>query len=1103
MSSETLSGLVINTDYLTLQDEKILKEKQEQEKISLLEGAKIAYNEEQYLPLVLRTFGKEELIPDYNFKFTEETFNEVTDGVDEKYWDSFGSATSLAQAHQIKRRILDTQENNEKLATLGYAGIGLRVAASILDVPAALVTSATLGAAAPFVYSSKISRLSQYVRSGLVGAGTSGLITAPFIAEDPTRQLNEIGYNMLFGGLVGTALTRFLAPKHPAIIKSEAIAQQYGKSLERFNLENDGYQITEKGNKYFKQPKLFDQNKNTDEFDDLAKEQKNFIFSNKKQYATDQATAIKTISNLIEGDDVLQSVFERIDKTPNVAFSAIRFDKSSVLRTSPNPAMRTFAEKMAEEAVGNRDYSPSILTTDIFKNNYFQTKLIKFYKGYRPALDEYLDSKKVFIKSASINNISDFSEMVGRSIRGEVIDEPGVRKAAQHSRTFLKEMLDDFKKQGIAGAADILDNQNYFPRSWMVSKIVKISEKIKEENVIKFLKNSLIKGSRNLSDEDGFLLAKHILRMVKTTRYGDNLSIDRILKTTDESELRKILKDYTKLTDSEVNNLSRILLKPQKGNIPARFKRRASFDETHNEVINGINIKFSDFLDNNAEGVIGSYLHQMSGHAAFASINIKSSSDFAKVLNVISQSYDIPEVAKMYNSVLGKAKKERELRVLDTIYKNILGIPTDSDINSTFAVVLRNVRKYNYVNLFNQVGFAQLPELGNVIGEAGFIAFAKHIPEWKKLLTRAKDGKLSNELLDEIETLISGTGSNRLTDSVLNRTDDFAGASSRVGTFEKIADIGSRITTDASGFHLVDAFSRRLATVISFNKLARHATGELKLEAKDIRRYKNIGFTDDDLQAVFKSIREKSSFIEGGLTGRKIRRLNVDDWDDQDLVNRMSLYMARHLKRVVQENNYGEAIGFLRLPDSSLGKSLIQFRGFVTNAYAKQLLHGLHMRDFNFFAKFMVGSFIAGLGYVAQTYLNAQGKGSQEKDKFLEEKLDPLAIAKATFQRNTYSTIIPPLFDTLAYTSGFDPLFNYRTTGLDSNIWDGNPSISLIKQIGESTRGVGKSLFDEEYDFSKKDAYSILRILPYQNLLGVKNVLQYMVDESDLPERSE
>ena len=47
----------------------------------------------------------------------------------------------------------------------------------------------------------------------------------------------------------------------------------------------------------------------------MAKEQKNFIFSNKKQYAADQVTAIKTISNLIEGDDVLQNNLNYIEKT--------------------------------------------------------------------------------------------------------------------------------------------------------------------------------------------------------------------------------------------------------------------------------------------------------------------------------------------------------------------------------------------------------------------------------------------------------------------------------------------------------------------------------------------------------------------------------------------------------------------------------------------------------------------------------------------------------------------------------------------------------------------------------------------------------------------
>ena len=62
-------------------------------------------------------------------------------------------------------------------------------------------------------------------------------------------------------------------------------------------------------------------------------------------------------------------------------------------------------------------------------------------------------------------------------------------------------------------------------------------------------------------------------------------------------------------------------------------------------------------------------------------------------------------------------------------------------------------------------------------------------------------------------------------------------------------------------------------------------------------------YTEEELQAVFRNIKEKSSFVEGGLTGRKIRRLNVDNWDDQDLVNKMSLYMNRHLRRVIQENN--------------------------------------------------------------------------------------------------------------------------------------------------------------------------------------------------------
>jgi hypothetical protein len=398
------------------------------------------------------------------------------------------------------------------------------------------------------------------------------------------------------------------------------------------------------------------------------------------------------------------------------------------------------------------------------------------------------------------------------------------------------------------------------------------------------------------------------------------------------------------------------------------------------------------------------------------------------------------------------------------------------------------------------VGFSQIPEMGNVIGTAGVRTMIKYMPEYKKILTRARNGKLNNEFLDEIETLVSGTGSNRLIDSTINRTDDFAGMTTKVGRTEKVLDIGSRITSDFSGFHAIDTMSRRLAAITSFDKLAQYATGKLKVTEAVLKRYRNIGFSDSELQGVFKSIRDNATFIEGGLTGRKIRRFNIDNWQDQDLANKMSLYMGRHLRRIVQENNYGEML-FLGT-DGGIGKTMLQFRNFVTTAYSKQLLHGLHMWDFTAFSSAMTSTFLAGLVYVAQTHIQAIGKGPQEKKEFLEKRLSVGSIGRASFQRSTYSTLLPTFVDTLRDPFGAEPLFNYRSSGLEINLITGNPSYNLITKGWGAITDIGTSIADDEYDFSKKSLYKLKAIAPWQNMLGITNILQYMIDESDLPDKS-
>ena len=1083
--------LILSTDYLSTEDEKILKAETEKEKITLGEGISLAVQQEQILPSVLKSFSEEELIPDYDFRIDDELFDDLSKDISPQYWDEFSNASSKKQAYQIRQRILDAQEANKKLSTLGFKGTALRVGAAILD-PAALVADVvTFGFARPFIYANKAARYSKYLRAGLVGSGQASLVTAPVVLNDPTRDIEEIGYAALMGGAITSGLTRFVGPKHPDINKFDAKSIELGKAMEQKNLKEQGFVPTEKGQKYFGSDRNPEINHNIDEVDNLT---------TKNEVMLPTKKIIEDVKKGVEADELLNNFFDRIDQTPEVA-GKLRIDKSFALRKSHNPYMRSASEKLLEDSVGNKDYSRSILTADIHKQNYAGTRLTSFYKEYEPAFAAYLKEigKSTNFKSYNLMDRMEFSNLVSRAVRGEVVDIAAVNQGAEATKRLFKRMLDDLKKDGVTGAADILDNPNYFPRHWSISRMQDVELSIGKKKVVNFLKNSLVKGSDNLSDADGLRLAGHIWRMINTAKFGDGFSVDRILRTTDEKELELIIRDYTDLGTDEIEDLIKVLTKrtPQ---VPARLSRRASFDETHEEVIDGKKIKFTDMLDNNTEGVVGAYVNQMSGHIAFARVGVKSKNDYQKILGRIQRGYTIPEVAKKYSTKTGEIRKQFEIDTLETIYKNIIGIPTERNIQGGFATVLRNLRKYNYANVFNQVGFAQIPELGNIIGTAGIRGFIKYIPEFKNILTRAKDGKLSNEFLDEIETLVSGTGSNRLIDSVINRTDDFAGMTTKVGKIEKTLDVATRITSDFSGFHAVDTLSRRLAATTAFDKLARHATGKLKLKPADIKRYKNIGFSEEELEAVFNNIRKNSTFIEGGLTGRRIRRLNVDQWDDQDLVNRMSLYMNRHLRRIIQENNYGEmvAIG----ADDTLGKTLLQFRNFVITAYAKQLQHGLHMRDFTFFSSLMSSTMLASLVYIAQQQIQAIGKGPEEREEFLEERLSPEAIAGATFQRNTYSTLIPPILDTASHYTGGDTFFNYRSSGLETNLWTGNPTWSLLQKAGGAIRSTGKAIRDDEYDFSKRDAYKWLRILPYQNMLGVRNMLQYMIDESDLPSTS-
>ena len=98
--------LVLTTDYLSVDDQKILNEKKEAEKITLGEGISLAIQQEQILPSILKANSRPDLEPNYDFRLDDETFDELSKDINPQYWDEFSNATSLGQAYQIKQRII-------------------------------------------------------------------------------------------------------------------------------------------------------------------------------------------------------------------------------------------------------------------------------------------------------------------------------------------------------------------------------------------------------------------------------------------------------------------------------------------------------------------------------------------------------------------------------------------------------------------------------------------------------------------------------------------------------------------------------------------------------------------------------------------------------------------------------------------------------------------------------------------------------------------------------------------------------------------------------------------------------------------------------------
>jgi hypothetical protein len=731
------------------------------------------------------------------------------------------------------------------------------------------------------------------------------------------------------------------------------------------------------------------------------------------------------------------------------------------------------------------------------------------------------------------NNLvrKEFNDLVGRAIRGEQIalSELGyttgeaqklIQQMAKVQSQLLNEQLQMLKITGVEGAENIVDNFNYLTRVHNPIKYQKIlDDPTKGSQYLKvFLVNAMedtmLKGVKQkpLTAAQKMTIAENLITVVNRSNFSKGgVNLDHIVTSMQKREtFRRMMQEHTNMVDEEIDGLINRMFKVKPGEQvsgSSYLKRRIRFNEGYTDG----RTNFSDLLENNAEALFMNYTHSAMGDMALAYKGIKSRGDFQRIRQEIVESYDANPKASATKRAVWQAKNE--IQAMDMAYAYIKGRPLAENPTGLAPTIGRFIRKLNYSRVMNQVGFANMSEMGNVTGLIGWNATLKNVPELRRMMKRLENGERVDEFIREIDYTMGGIGNHSIIQQVTNRLDDFGSSMSDdvITTAENKLDQMNRFTNTYSG-QFMSTSAMQIVTVSEFTQIfgkwavgkGRHPFAKLRFgknrmsDAQMQNRLDDLGISPSMMKKIQNEFKAHTSWTKGEL-GTKITKTNFDKWSNETRAVYI-MAMRRLAHRTIQQADIGEKayFGFLKEygmnADGHLGQIAYQFRSFMFTSWAKQFLYGLKMRDAIVFDQFMNSMLWGSLMFSAQTSL--AGLVHPNQKEFYKNRLNPATIAKAGFQRAAFASLLPIGANIIGSAYTDNPIFGYRTSGLDTNIITGNPTYSLIFQkLIPSLKAVSQSTFNPERTFSQADGNKAIGILPFYNLVGLQQFLRAITSE--------
>lgn len=769
----------------------------------------------------------------------------------------------------------------------------------------------------------------------------------------------------------------------------------------------------------------------------------------------------------------------------------LRFDPFGYLRNMGNPVFKFLSGIFADGVGISKGGGTTGQSAEEYAGRLRQRLQLGWFREIEAAFDQMDDGS--WGREARLREwLRRVADEVELNTPTSALDESTAR-AVQATREYFNTYLKELKSSGVKYAQNLetLGEGTYIPHILNNTRFREVAQEIGEAKLVKLLKDSLLKNLSENPDLNSLLLqgsapgfpdnAVHLVlqyamegyvRSVLRRGVVGNLAGIHGFHLGDTETLESLMKEAGVPATRRMELLAALGNMAPKGETgPARFKTRFNFDMQH---VGEDGIAVKDLFDRDLINLTTLYGRQVAGHVGMAKVlGIKSRDEFERWL------------ATAYDVDAGRTDPgafQRALKLARYGYDAVTGMPLENDPGSAFSVWARRFRAYNYTVRMIKAGLAQVVELGRVVTATGLTAMTQQMPAFRQVLSFAKDGKLDNDLLRELEAW-TGLGGHRTMSRYFTGLDenDIAIGSTSV---DRALHRMSQLTSDVSGLSFTTSILQRMAAAGMSQRIANMAlTGQV-----GVKELASLGLSEKAAKRMLENLKVHAEVGQG----HRLHRLNLEKWD-ADSANDFTMAIYRASRRVVQENDYGNTFPFMH---STLGKLLTQFRSFMLGAFYKQTLHGAAMHDMTNLAGFLATSFLGALAYVVRVQLS---EGDADKR---EQKLSTAKIAAGALNASGYSSIFPMATDTILRNVSNGTVggvfSDARSSGLGSGIVSGIPLVSTADQLQHAVGAL--NALRPGYDFSQADAHAMASLIPFLNAYGIQRGLSAII--SDLPKQS-